>query len=41
LGALRGNQAQINRYFGTVAGTVAISEFFAQENIERILTDVA
>jgi 2-polyprenyl-6-methoxyphenol hydroxylase-like FAD-dependent oxidoreductase len=36
LAALRGNQEQINRYFGTVTGAVAREEFFAPENIERI-----
>ena len=36
LAALRGNQEQINRYFGTAVGTVPVAEFFAPENIERI-----
>jgi hypothetical protein len=36
LAALRGNQEQINRYFGTIVGTVPSAEFFAPENIERI-----
>lgn len=36
LAALRGNQEQINRYFGTVIGTVPSAEFFAPENIARI-----
>jgi hypothetical protein len=36
LAALRGNQEQIDRYFGTVIGTVHSAEFFAPENIERI-----
>jgi 2-polyprenyl-6-methoxyphenol hydroxylase-like FAD-dependent oxidoreductase len=36
LAALRGNQEQINRYFGTVVGTVSSAEFFAPENIGRI-----
>lgn len=35
--ALRRNQAEADRYFGTVAGTVPIPEFFARENIERII----
>jgi 2-polyprenyl-6-methoxyphenol hydroxylase-like FAD-dependent oxidoreductase len=37
LGALRHNQAQADRFIGTVAGTVPIAEFFAPENIERIM----
>jgi 2-polyprenyl-6-methoxyphenol hydroxylase-like FAD-dependent oxidoreductase len=36
LAALRGNQEQINRYFGTIVGTVSPAEFFAPENMERI-----
>jgi len=35
--ALRGNQADTNRFLGTVAGTVPIPEFFAPENTQRIL----
>lgn len=35
--ALRGNQAETNRFLGTLAGTVPISEFFAPENIQRII----
>ncbi len=35
--ALRSNQAEADRYFGTLAGTVPIPEFFAPENIERII----
>jgi flavin-dependent dehydrogenase len=35
--ALRGNQEQTDRFFGTIAGTVPISEFFAPENIGRIM----
>jgi flavin-dependent dehydrogenase len=34
--ALRGNQHETNRYFGTIAGTVPIPEFFSPENIQRI-----
>ena len=37
LGALRGNQEQTNRFFGTFAGTVAGSEFFAPENLGAIM----
>ncbi len=35
--ALRSNQAEADRYFGTLAGTVPVPEFFAPENIERII----
>jgi 2-polyprenyl-6-methoxyphenol hydroxylase-like FAD-dependent oxidoreductase len=35
--ALRSNDEQINRFFGTVAGTVPIFEFFAPENVARII----
>jgi flavin-dependent dehydrogenase len=34
--ALRGNQEETDRFFGTIAGTVPIPEFFAPENVERI-----
>ena len=37
-GALRGNQAEIDRFWGTIAGTVPIPEFFSPRNIERIVT---
>lgn len=36
--ALRGNQTQTDRFLGAWAGTVPIPEFFAPENIERIVT---
>jgi 2-polyprenyl-6-methoxyphenol hydroxylase-like FAD-dependent oxidoreductase len=36
-GALRYDQEQTNRFFGIIAGTVPMAEFFAPENIERIL----
>jgi hypothetical protein len=36
---LRGNQAETNRFFGTLAGTVPIPEFFAPAHIGRILSD--
>jgi 2-polyprenyl-6-methoxyphenol hydroxylase-like FAD-dependent oxidoreductase len=36
-GALRHNQEQTNRFFGMIAGTVAIPEFFAPENIGQII----
>jgi len=37
LDALRHNQADTDRYFGVLAGTVAVREFFAPENQQRIL----
>jgi flavin-dependent dehydrogenase len=35
--ALRHNQEQTNRFFGTITGTVPIPEFFAPENIGQIM----
>lgn len=35
--ALQHNQVETNRYFGTIAGTVSIDEFFAPGNIQRII----
>ncbi len=40
LAALRHNQEQTNRYIGAIVGTVPIPEFFAPENIERIMRAV-
>jgi flavin-dependent dehydrogenase len=34
---LRGNQAEANRFLGTIAGTVSIPEFFSAENQRRIV----
>lgn len=36
--ALRGNPAQTNRFFGVIAGTVPVPEFFGQDNLRRILS---
>ena len=36
-GALRTNEEDTNRFFGVVAGTVRPDEFFAPENLERIV----
>jgi 2-polyprenyl-6-methoxyphenol hydroxylase-like FAD-dependent oxidoreductase len=36
-GALRGNQAETDRFLGTIAGTVLLQEFFAPENVQRII----
>lgn len=37
LAALHGNQEETNRFLGVWAGTVPIPEFFAPDNIQRIL----
>jgi flavin-dependent dehydrogenase len=36
-GALLGNQRQTDRFIGTIVGTVPIPEFYAPENMERIM----
>ena len=36
-GALSENQEDTNRFFGTLAGTVPIPEFFSPENMQRII----
>lgn len=38
--ALRHNQAETDRFFGTLAGTVSIPEYYAPENISRIVGGV-
>lgn len=35
--ALKGNKKEISRFFGTVAGTVPVQEFYSPENINRII----
>ena len=40
-GALRGNRPDTDRFFGTIAGTTPIPEFFAPANLERIITAAA
>jgi flavin-dependent dehydrogenase len=35
--ALRGNQADTDRYMGLIAGTTPVPEFFAPENVGRIM----
>ena len=37
LGALKTNQAKTDRFFGTLAGTVPIPEFFDPANMGRII----
>ena len=37
LHALRGNQDEIDRFHGCLAGTVPFAEFWAPENVERIM----
>jgi hypothetical protein len=39
--ALQNNQPEIDRFFGTMAGTVAIPEFYSPENVGRILAKAA
>ena len=39
--ALRGNQEATDRYMGTIAGTVPLDEFYAPENLERIVAVAA
>jgi 2-polyprenyl-6-methoxyphenol hydroxylase-like FAD-dependent oxidoreductase len=38
-GALRGNQAEAERFLSLIAGTVPIPEFMAEENIGRIIRE--
>jgi hypothetical protein len=38
LGALRTSQDGTNRFFGVIAGTVPVQEFFAPENLGRIMS---
>lgn len=35
--ALRDNEEEAGRFFGTIAGTVPVAEFFAPENLARIV----
>ncbi|HEY7268255.1 MAG TPA: NAD(P)/FAD-dependent oxidoreductase, partial [Dehalococcoidia bacterium] len=41
IGALAGNQEDTDRFFGLVAGTVPIPEFFSEENVGRIMAKAA
>jgi 2-polyprenyl-6-methoxyphenol hydroxylase-like FAD-dependent oxidoreductase len=41
MAALRNDQEQTNRFLGTVVGTVPIPEFFAPENLGRIMAATA
>lgn len=36
-GALQTNQAETNRFFGVIAGTVPVHDFFAPDNLDRIM----
>jgi hypothetical protein len=36
--ALRGNQAETDRFMGVLAGTTPVPDFFAPENLAHILT---
>jgi len=37
--ALLGNQAETSRFLGTIVGTVPIPEFFAPQNLQRIIAE--
>jgi hypothetical protein len=37
LSVLRGNQTETNRFFGAMAGTIHIPEFFMPEHIEQVI----
>jgi hypothetical protein len=39
--ALRGNQAETDHFMGVLAGTTSVPEFFAPENLARILSSEA
>jgi flavin-dependent dehydrogenase len=39
--ALRQNPSECNRYFGTLGGTVAIPEYYAPENLQRITSNAS
>jgi 2-polyprenyl-6-methoxyphenol hydroxylase-like FAD-dependent oxidoreductase len=39
--ALRQNQEQTDRFFGVVAGTVPVAEFFALEDLQRVIAGSA
>jgi len=39
--ALRSNQPEADRFFGTLAGTVPIAEYYAPENLRRIVGGAA
>ncbi|RIK35197.1 MAG: oxidoreductase [Chloroflexi bacterium] len=41
LGALLGNQPATDQFFGTIVGTVPMHEFYAPENLERIMQAAA
>jgi 2-polyprenyl-6-methoxyphenol hydroxylase-like FAD-dependent oxidoreductase len=41
ISALRGNQADTDRYLGVIAGTVPVREFFSPENTQRIMAAAA
>jgi len=41
LAALQGNQKEIDRFWGVEAGTVAVQDFFSQENIQQIISAAA
>ena len=40
-GVLRGNQGQIDRFLGVIAGTVPVQEFFSPENGGQVMSAAA
>ena len=41
IAALAGNQAEVDRFVGAVTGTVPVAEFFAAENLARIIAGLS
>jgi hypothetical protein len=41
MGALQGNQEDTNAFLGCIAGTTHIPQFFAEENVGRIMAKAA
>jgi len=39
MAALRGNQRDTNQFIGTMTGTVPVADFYAPENVQRILAN--
>ena len=37
MAALRHDQEQTDRFFGTLAGTVSLADFYAPDNVARII----
>ena len=41
LAALRSNPQQTSRFFGAMTGAVPVADFFAPENLKRVVGEVA